>query len=213
MPALLNRFPNMKKVLIFFIVLIFYLVCFTFSVDAQTTWLVTVDVTSGSPKPTYRITHTGTGNTCDSSQDNSGTNGDIYVCLGDKVLWTAKSKMDSNGKMHHHLILGQEDDVLDRTSTSGPTHIFHDHEGVNLGGAVDDLADLKDHKYSVFVFDSVAGSPFIDDPKIIIGGTRSETEFATVEKTLATLRSEIDNEKKLAAKLQKQLEELKKRTK
>lgn len=221
MPDSLSRFPNLKKVLIFLIVMTFSCVCFTCKIEAQTTWLVTVDVTSGSDTPTYQITATeGTGNTCDPTQKNKGTNGDIYVCSDDSIYWTAKTKADGNGNMHHHMIIRQEDGILDKGKGGDPIHVFHAREGKQDGGPIDDTADYGEHEYSVFIFDKKGPELYVNDPKIIIGGTTFEDELARLEKNLAPLLAKIANdpkagerEKRLAAKVQKQLSELKKRTK
>ncbi|MGC1451709.1 MAG: hypothetical protein WA830_16880 [Candidatus Sulfotelmatobacter sp.] len=221
MPAQLSHFPNLKKVLISLMVMTFSCVCFTYKVEAQTTWLVTVDVTSGSDTPTYQIIPTeGTGDTCDPTQKNKGTSGDIYVCPDDTIYWTAKTKKDGNGNMHHHMIIRQEDDILDKAKGGDPIHVFHAREGKQDGGPIDDTAGYGEHEYSVFIFDKNGPELYVNDPKIIIGGTTLEDELVRLEKNLTPLLAKIANdpkaseiEKRLAAKVQKQLYELKKRTK
>lgn len=201
----------------------FSAVLFTCSVEAQTTWIVTVDVKGGNTTPTYQVTPApgGTGDTCAPAPHNTqGTNGDVYVCTNDSVFWEAASKPDNQQKMHNHLIIGQEDAILDGTNDSTPIHIFHTPEGGKVGGAIDEFSDVGDYKYSVFVFDKVANGFYIDDPKIIIGGTNLEIQLVRLENALAPLLAEIakdpkasEREKKLAAKVQNQINELKKHRK
>jgi hypothetical protein len=223
MPTQLSRFPNFTRMFVSIIVMTFSCVFFAPSAEAQTTWIVTVDVTSGSDTPTYQVTAAsgGTGNTCAPSPNNTqGTNGDVYVCPNDTVFWTAKTKKDGNGAMHHHMIIRQEDDILDKAKGGDPIRIFHAREGKQDGGPIDDIAGYGEHEYSVFIFDKNGPELYVHDPKIIIGGTTLENELAKLEKTLAPLLDKIakdpkasEREKQLAAKVQKQIDALKKRTK
>ena len=166
MPAQFSRIPNFKRISISIILMTFSSVLLTCSVKAQTTWVVTVDVTSGNDTPTYQITAaTGTGDTCDPSQKNKGTNGDIYVCPNDTVFWTAKTKKDSGGAMHHHMIIRQEDGILDKAKGGDPIHVFHAREGKQDGGPIDDTADYGEHEYSVFIFDKNGSELLANKPQ------------------------------------------------
>jgi len=206
MPAEPSHYPDIRNALIPLIAISLISICFTCSAEAQTTWLVLVDVSSGNDTPTYLVSPQNA-DTCDPSHKSQGNNGDVYVCPNDTVLWMAKSKQDNQTKMqHHHLIIAQEDGILVKTPGSDPIHIFHAHEGGRDGGAIYEPVPPdgpENHEYSVFVFDKVANYLYVDDPKIIIGGTRLETELARLEKKLALLLVDI-------AEIKKQLEALKK---
>jgi hypothetical protein len=230
MPAQPNRIPNIAKVFISVIVMTFSCVFFTGSAEAQTTWLITVDVSSGSDTPTYTIQNTtgGNGDTCDASHptnDGKKYKGDIYVCPQDTIFWTAVTKNGSDGKMHHHMIIREEDDILDKVTGGDSSRIFHAREGAHDGGPIDGICSVNDscqgkHEYSVFIFDKTGPELYVHDPKIIIGGTTVDDEIVKLEKTLVRLCDEIiadprasKSQKELAKTARNQIDEIKKRKK
>lgn len=198
------------------------------SAKAQTTWLITVNVSSGSDIPSYTIQNTngGSGNTCDPTHKNDGTNGgDIYVCPNDTIYWTAVTKPGADGNMHYHMVIREEDDILDKVKGGDSYHIFHARENAHDGGPIDGICSVGDscegsHEYSVFIFDKTGPELYVHDPKIIIGGTTVDTEIVKLEKTVIHLYDEIiadprasKSEKELAKRAKNQIEEIKKRKK
>jgi hypothetical protein len=156
-------------------------ILFPFSVKAQTTWTVTVDVSSLNKKPVYKVGLTASGaNPCPyTAQDQSHPEA-LKVCPGDKVLWTATT---SSGTYDMYVYL--EDAKL--ISTGGLVHVT---PASSVGGTVSSLKPAGSYEYYVAIVDQTSGRLFIDDPKIVIGtGTNMDSLINIEQKAEALSKS------------------------
>jgi hypothetical protein len=150
-------------------VLFMFLPC---KATGQTKWMITVNATGASEMPTYSIaSDPPNAPNCDPSGAKPGTNGDLYVCLHDKICWIAVTTPDGAGNMHSEMFIFVDDDILDKDdNTRTITHAFRAKNGAKICGPVDDwTGEEVDHKYGVVVFDRSTKRIYIDDPKIRIG--------------------------------------------
>src|SRR5208282_3844379 len=90
------------------------------------------------------------------------TNGNVYVCPGDTVLWRART---SGTNPQSEMFVGQV--ILD---ANNPPQTFDTQNGNYAGGTVASDAQLTQPNYSVAVLDRNSSSLYIDNtPRIIIG--------------------------------------------
>jgi len=138
---------------------------------APITWVVTVDVTKPNPSagpevPTYSILPAPASTaTCPTSSTPSTVLGDVLVCPGDTVLWSANT-----ARGHGAITVYEWDGVLHNGSAS--PHWFHGNVGDKIGGSTTPAhPQTGPHEYVVAVYDPDANPPklFVDDPKIIVG--------------------------------------------
>jgi len=161
------------------------------SAKAQTTWTITVDVTSGNETPAYKVLSNPTG-----ASDCSGTNPNplpshyiLYICPNDKVEW----KVKTTGKKGW-LSIHQKDGFLMRNGV--PIYWFHSREGGSADGGQSDAiipASPLVYEYFVAVFDdnSTQSHLYAHDPKVIIGnGPPIELFDAECKKVAASFSDE-----------------------
>lgn len=138
-------------------------------VRAQTTWTVTVDVTSGQIQ--YKYSQVGTVTKC--NQGNN-TPTELHVCPKDVIKWNGATPSNK-----YHLVVYFPD--LTPFTDQG-THGIHGYHGdeskKSLGGDTaefDSLASPDHHKepaqyeYSVVLTDTKSGQVYPADPKIVVG--------------------------------------------
>lgn len=138
--------------------------------QTPTTWIVLVTATSAtSSTPSYTVTPATISSACDPADypptatpvkgGPQPSDGDVYVCPGDTVLWNATTGPINNNEM----LLYQHDAVI----SAGPG--FDAQNGNYVGGLVSINVKSNPYTYYVAVYDKGASRLFIDNPRIIIG--------------------------------------------
>jgi hypothetical protein len=179
--------------------------------QAQATWIViaSTPADSSSSTPDYHISYTGKEN-CDLSSAPTLLPGDMYVCPGDKIYWTActtpgsvvKNKcVDSSNTMKSEMFIFQEDGILIRENASSHSHGFHARNPATPsspnhdGGTTDlDVDTGVPHEYYVFLHDQVTNKLYVQDPTIKFGSGSSH-------QTLASLLQNLNQQVRLLVRL------------
>lgn len=160
-----------RRFLIYATAIAAFVVLLAFTAKAQTTWTVTVNVSSGKERPVYTLSSNPSG-----APNCAGTNPSpkpsveyLYVCPHDTVNWVAKAST-----VAYSLTVYFKQPVLDDGTSSVPTPPTQVLHGSNTqpqpaGGPIDNNALPNTYEYSVGVFDPAANHLYVHDPKIIIG--------------------------------------------
>jgi hypothetical protein len=158
-----------KRLLFFVIAIASFGIVLVSSAKAQTTWTVTVDVTSLNKKPVYTLLPPIVNGSPACKYTTQKHPESLYVCNDDIVLFQANTAPDSSSHlMNYDLYIYQEDDmIVDNSATPVPIPIVHAKTGTAKGGKVSGKNGA--HAYYVAVFDNANNRMYVDDPKIIIG--------------------------------------------
>jgi hypothetical protein len=158
----LSSRPAGKRFMIFATVAAAFCILSGSSAKAQpTTWQIAVVATGPGPQPTYVVIPP-KGKTCDSTTSTQPTTGDVYVCQGDTVQWTANTTTAKND-----MYIYDNDAVLVDQSNASP-HGFHKSDNQPVTGTITN-SKTGTHKYWVIVWDPSTGVLYVHDPTIIIG--------------------------------------------
>jgi len=213
-PAQLNLSSTIKKLLVYSITVATFTIILAPRAKAYTTWTITIDATGNGPKPAgYSLSRTDTGIPCEYTNSSSGARS-LTVCPKDVVLWVASTAPGSSGKKKNELFVFQEDTILlDGDNNSVQT--LHSSDGAATGGTIDPTATLLGHEYYVVVYDRSNKKWYMEDPKIIIGGTQVPSLMEDIQKNCKQLtpllekHADLSKEaKEQAIKACKQLEEI-----
>jgi hypothetical protein len=177
MPAQFRLKPNIKKLIAYPLAVAVLVIFSASSALAQTTWTINIDATGNQPKPNgYTVARKDTGTACKYNNSNSDAP-KLRVCGDDTVQWVASTAPNSSGEMKNELFIFHEDRVLIDGTTKHLNQLFHSSDGNPAGGKVDSGAVQPgkdvDHEYYVAVYDRSNKKWYVEDPKIIIGGTRA----------------------------------------
>jgi hypothetical protein len=153
-----------RRLLFFSVFLLF----FASPVLAQTVWTVTISVTQTG---TLAYQNAGSGDTCSTTYPVQPPTGPyLYVCPKDVVNWQVTQAPLPGGLKHSEMCIAHHDAIL-HDSNNKHRQGFHGADGTPDGGTIDTSAKGA-HHYCIFVWDPDAQIPYVDDPKIMIGGRR-----------------------------------------
>lgn len=133
----------------------------------QTTWTITVDVTSGATTPKYSATTDilASQNGCTYATGPVADASTLQICSNDIVKWQGKSP-----GQQHELVVFMSDEILNDSSGKTET-IFPASDGNPTPlGSVSPNADKSNyHEWYVVLFDKHTGKVHHGDPRIKIG--------------------------------------------
>ncbi len=158
---------------------------FVSATRAQTTWTITVAATGAGPKPKYSLQCTSSLTGAVIACPNNPSPDEITINMNDTVKWCTKA--------HNEVWITHDDPILD-DSSGQKTHHHHAKDNICDGGPVDKgtLVDpTTKHEYYVFAFDSQNKNLYVDDPRIIIGGTGLEDSLRAIHSVCEDLRSQL----------------------
>ena len=148
-----------------------------------TTWVVTVDVTQPNANGSWEIPNYSVksnppdASNCGTSSQINSSKGDVGICAGDTVYWSAKTT-----KGNGFITVYEWDGVL-RKSANDPSspRWFQGAANTDIGGiTVSTHPQTGAHGYAISVYDpdSSHPQPVLDDPQIVIG---SGTPYDLIE--------------------------------
>jgi hypothetical protein len=178
MPARFRLRPNIKKLIAYPLAVAVWAIFSASSALAQTTWTINIDATGNQQKPhRYTVNRQDTGTPCKYNNANSDAP-KLHVCGNDTIQWVASTDPDSSGNKKNELFIFHEDKVL-IDGKNNSVQLLHSSssdanpaEGIVDPSVVQPGQDIS-HEYYVIVYDKSNKKWYVEDPTIIIGGTRA----------------------------------------
>lgn len=195
MPARLGFSLSIKVFSIYSVIVTVFCIFLTQRAQAQTQWTITIDATGSQPKPHgYTVARKDIGSPCSYNNSNSDAP-KLKVCGNDIVQWIASTAADSSGIKKNELFIFHEDKVL-LDGNKNSIQLLHESDGNAAEGIVDPSAVQPgqdvDHEYYVIVYDRSHKKWYVEDPKIIIGGTRGPQLIRSIQKSCDELSPLLD---------------------
>jgi hypothetical protein len=117
----------------------------------------------------------------------------MKVNVNDEITWQVKSA-GSHPKHHAAVLFIATTPFLDTNGQPATTFQWSDSDDANIGVGGGKTQTKGTHEYCVAVFDKAKGKLYLDDPKIIVGGTvDAKGQIVEAESELRAVRAKIES--------------------